>query len=40
MNDDMLGKNFEPEVLTDLMKNNAFVGPPIDIDATLKKLKP
>ncbi|MCD9854464.1 cupin domain-containing protein [Epilithonimonas sp. JDS] len=40
MNDDMLRENFEPEVLTDLMKNNAFVGPPIDIDAALKKLKP
>ena len=40
MNDDMLRENLEPEILADLMKNNAFVGPPIDIDATLKKLKP
>ncbi|MFC4163516.1 cupin domain-containing protein [Epilithonimonas zeae] len=40
MNDDMLRENFEPEVLAALMKNNAFVGPPIDIDAALKKLKP
>lgn len=39
MNDKMLQENFEPEILADLMKYNAFVGPPIDIDAALKKLK-
>lgn len=39
MNDKMLQDSFEPEILADLMKNNAFVGPPIDIDAALKKLK-
>lgn len=40
MNEKMLQENFEPEILADLMKNNAFVGPPIDIDAALKKVKP
>lgn len=39
MSEKMLQENFEPEVLKDLMKNNAFVGPPIDIAAALKKLK-
>ena len=39
MNNKMLQENFEPEVLKDLMKNNAFVGPPIDIEAAMKKLK-
>ncbi len=39
MSEKMLQENFEPEVLEDLFKNNAFVGPPIDIDAALKKLK-
>lgn len=39
MNDKMIRDNFEPEVLADLMKNNAFVGPPIDIDAALQQLK-
>ena len=39
MNDNMLRENFEPEVLADLMKNNAFVGSPIDIKTALKTLK-
>ena len=39
MSEKMLQENFESEVLQDLMKNNAFVGPPIDIDAALRKLK-
>lgn len=39
MNEKMLQDSFEPSVLEDLMKNNAFVGPPIDIDSALKKLK-
>lgn len=39
MNEKMLKENFEPEVLQDIMKNNAFVGPPIDIEAALKSLK-
>ncbi|RYF89277.1 MAG: cupin domain-containing protein [Chitinophagaceae bacterium] len=39
MNEKMLQENFKPDVLEDLMKNNAFVGPPIDIDAAMKKLK-
>lgn len=39
MNEKMLQENFEPEVLKDITKNNAFVGPPIDIEAALKKLK-
>ncbi|RZK38301.1 MAG: cupin domain-containing protein [Pedobacter sp.] len=39
MDDKMLRENFTKEVLEDLMRNNAFVGPPIDIEAALKKLK-
>lgn len=39
MNEKMLQENFESEILADLLKNNAFVGPPIDVDAALKKLK-
>ena len=39
MDEKMLQENFEPEILADLMKNNVFVGPPIDVDAALKKLK-
>jgi len=39
MNPKMLQENFEPEVLKDIMKNNEFVGPPIDIEAAMKKMK-
>ena len=39
MSEEMLQENFEPEDLEDLWKNNAFVGPPIDIEAALKKFK-
>lgn len=39
MDDKMLRENFKKETLADLMKNNAFVGPPIDIENSLKKLK-
>ena len=35
----MLENNFDSDTLTDLMKNNVFVGPPIDVDAALEKLK-
>ncbi len=38
MNEQMLKDNFEPEVLEDLMKNNEFVGSPIDIEIALKNI--
>lgn len=39
MNEKMLQEKFQPEILQDMMKNNAFVGPPIDVETALKKLK-
>jgi mannose-6-phosphate isomerase-like protein (cupin superfamily) len=39
MNEKMLKENFDSETLQDLLKNNAFVGSPIDIDIALKQLK-
>ena len=39
MNEEQMGKLFTQEELKTLFANNAFVGPPIDIEAALKKLK-
>ena len=39
MNEEQMGKLFTPEELKALLANNAFVGPPIDIEDALKKLK-
>jgi len=38
MNDKMLKENFDPETLADLMKNNVFVGPPIDVEKALRNI--
>lgn len=39
MNEEQMGKLFTNEELKTLLANNAFVGPPIDIEAALIKLK-
>lgn len=39
MSQQMLRENVPAEVLDDLMKTNAFVSPPIDVDAALERLK-
>jgi len=39
MNEEQMGKLFTQEELKTLMTNNAFVGPPIDIEVALKKIK-
>ena len=39
MNEEQMGKLFTQQELKTLLANNAFVGPPIDIGAALKKLK-
>lgn len=40
MNQEQMGKLFTKEELKTLLANNTFVGPPIDIEAALKTLKP
>lgn len=39
MSDKMLQENIDAETLADILKNNLFVGPPIDVPAALKKLQ-
>ena len=40
MNEEQMGKLFTKDELKTLLTNNTFVGPPIDIEAALKTLKP
>ena len=40
MNEEQMGKFFTKEELKTLLANNTFVGPPIEIEAALKTLKP
>jgi mannose-6-phosphate isomerase-like protein (cupin superfamily) len=39
MNEDQMGKLFTKNELKLLLANNAFVGPPIDVESALKKIK-
>ncbi|WP_165570281.1 cupin domain-containing protein [Chryseobacterium sp. FH1] len=38
MNEKILQENISPELLQDIMKNNVYVGPPIDVESAMKNL--